>query len=59
MRDKFIKSSRINAAVAAIQRQEFADYANAAKHYKCSRSAVFRRMHGLTKTKKKANSFWH
>ena len=59
MRDKYLKSRAIDAAVAAIQRGDFADYANAAKEYKCSRTAVSRRVRGLTKTKKEANSFWH
>jgi hypothetical protein len=59
MRDKITKSSRIDAAVAAIQRGEFADYSNAAVHYKCSHTAVSRRVRGLTKLKKEANSFWH
>ncbi len=59
MRDKFIKSARIDAAIAAIQRGEFTDYNNAAKHFKCSQSGVSRRIRGLTKTKKEANSFWH
>jgi hypothetical protein len=59
MRDNFIKSTRIDAAVTAIQRGEFSDYANAAKKYGCSRTAVSRRVRGLTKTKREANSFWH
>ncbi len=59
MRDEITKSSRIDAAVAAIRRGEFTDYANAAKHFKCSETGVSRRMRGLTKTKKEANSFWH
>jgi O6-methylguanine-DNA--protein-cysteine methyltransferase len=57
MRAKFIKSSRVNKAIAAIQRGEFAHYANAAKEFKCDHSAVSRRIRGLTKTKKEANSF--
>jgi hypothetical protein len=59
MRDKFIKSSRIDKAVAAIQRGEFTHYADAAREFKCDRSAVSRRIRGLTKSKKEANSFWH
>ena len=59
MRDKFIKSSRIDEAIAAIQRGEFSDYANAARKYGCDRSAISRRIRGLTKSKKDANSFWH
>jgi hypothetical protein len=59
MRDIYTKSIRIDKAVAAIQRGEFIHFNNAADHYKCSRSAVSRRMRGLTKSKKEANSFWH
>jgi hypothetical protein len=59
MRNKFIKSSRINKAVAAIQRGEFTYYANIAREFKCDRSAVSRRIRGLTKLKKEANSFWY
>ena len=59
MRDKYLKSRAIDSAVAAIQRGEFTDYANAAKKYKCSRIAVSWRVRGLTETKQEANSFWH
>jgi hypothetical protein len=59
MCDKITKSSCIDQAVAAIQRGEFTDYANAAKNFKCSQYGVSRRIRGLTKTKKEANSFWH
>ncbi len=59
MRDKYLKSKAVDAVVAAIQRGEFTDYSNAAKHFECSHSAVSRRVRGLTKTKKEANSFWH
>jgi hypothetical protein len=59
MRDIYTKSIRINKVVAAIQRGEFIHFNNAADYYKCSRSAVSRRMRGLTKSKKQANSFWH
>jgi hypothetical protein len=57
MRDKYVKSKRIDAAVAAIRRGEFSDYAKAAKEYKCDRGAVSRRIRGLTKSKKEADSF--
>ena len=57
MRDKISKSARINDAIAAIQRGEFSDYANIARKYKCDRSAISRRIRGLTKSKKEANSF--
>ena len=59
MRDKITKSERVDAAVAAIQRGEFTDYSNTAFHYGCSHSAVFQCIRSLTKTKKKANSFWY
>jgi len=59
MRDKFVKSRRIDDAIAAIRRGEFSDYANAAREYKCDRGALSRRIRGLTKSKKDANSFWH
>jgi hypothetical protein len=59
MRDIYAKTIAINKAVAAIQRGEFVHYANAAEHYECSSSAVSRRIRGLTKSKKDANSIWH
>ena len=59
MRDNFLKSKAVDSAVAAIQRGEFTDYANAARKYGCSRTAVSRRVRSLTKTKREANSFWH
>jgi hypothetical protein len=54
---KIDKSARITAAVDAIRRGEFINYANAAKHYKCSQIAVSRRVRGLTKTRQEANLF--
>jgi Tc5 transposase DNA-binding domain len=53
------KSARITKAVDTIQRGEFTDYAKVAKFYECSRSAISRRVRGLTKTRQQANSFWH
>ena len=53
------KSAKISAAIDAIKRGEFANYANAAKEYGCDRGALSRRIRGLTKTKKEANSFYH
>jgi hypothetical protein len=53
------KSTNIMEAVNAIKRGEFSDYAKAADHFKCSRSAVSRHIRGLTKSRKEANSFWH
>ena len=57
MRDKFIKSSRINKAVATIQRGEFTYYTNIAREFKYNRSTVFRQIRGLMKLKKEANLF--
>jgi hypothetical protein len=59
MRDKFVKSCRINDAIAAIRRGEFTDYANVAREYKCDRGALSRQIRGLTKSKKDTNSFWY
>ena len=59
MRDIYTKSIRVDKAVAAIQRGEFIHFNNAADYYECSRTAVSRRIRGLTKSKKQANSFWH
>ena len=53
------KSAAIDAAVAAIKRGEFTNYAKAAAEYKCDRGAVSRRVRGLTKSRREANSFWH
>jgi len=52
------KSARVTAAVDAIRRGEFTDYAKAAKKYGCTHSAVSRRVRGLTKTRREAHSFW-
>jgi hypothetical protein len=57
MRDKYVKSSRINVAITAIQRGEFSDYANVAREYKCNRGTLSRRIRGLAKSKKEANLF--
>ena len=59
MRDKIDKSARIDAAVTAFQRGEFADYQSAADSTGASRSGVSRRIRGLTKSRREANSFWH
>jgi O6-methylguanine-DNA--protein-cysteine methyltransferase len=57
MRDKYAKSKAVNEAVATIKRGEFIYYSDAAKKYKCDYSAFFKRVRGLTKTKKDADSF--
>ncbi|KAF4627253.1 hypothetical protein G7Y89_g10904 [Cudoniella acicularis] len=53
------KSARIDAAVAALKRGEFTNYSNAATKYGCDRTSLSKRMRGLTKSKKEANSLWH
>jgi hypothetical protein len=57
MHDKYAKSKAINKVVATIKRGEFIYYSDIAKKYKCDYSALFRRVCGLTKTKKDADSF--
>jgi hypothetical protein len=52
------KSALVDKAVSAIQRGEFRDYSAAAAHFGCHRTAVSRRIRGLTKTRKDANSFY-
>jgi hypothetical protein len=58
MRNKYTKSKAVNKAVAAIKRGEFIYYSDIAKKYKCDCNALFRRVRGLIKTKKDADSFW-
>ena len=58
MRDKYAKSKAINKVVATIKRGKFIYYSDIAKKYKCDRSALSKRVRGLTKTKKDADSFW-
>jgi hypothetical protein len=55
MRDKDVKSRRIKAAIVAIRRGEFSNYAAAAREYKCY--AASRQIRGLTKRKKDADLF--
>ncbi len=57
MRDKYAKSKRINAVVAAIQRGDFVYFSNIAKKYGYSWEAISRRVRGLTKLKKQVDSF--
>src|SRR5208282_3446146 len=58
MRDKYAKSKAIDEAIGAIKRGEFVHYSDAAKKYKCDHGALSRRIRGLTKSKKDADSFW-
>jgi len=53
------KSAQIEAALAAIRRGEFVNFANAATKYGCDRTTLSKRIRGLTKSKKEANSFYH
>ena len=57
MRDKYAKSKRIDAAIAAIQRGEFTVYSDTADFYEYSRLTVSRRIRGLIKSRKEALSF--
>jgi hypothetical protein len=53
------KSALVEKAVSAIKRGEFSDYSKAAAHYGCDRTSVSKRIRGLTRTRKEANSFFH
>lgn len=53
------KSARINAAVDAIRRGDFTTYSAATDFHNVDRTAVSRRMRGLTKTRKDATAFYH
>ena len=53
------KSALVDAAVTTFQRGESTDYSKAARHFKCDRMAVSRRIRGLTKTRKEATHFYH
>jgi hypothetical protein len=44
------KSALVKKAVSAIKRGEFRDYSKAAARYGCDRTAVSKRIRGLTKT---------
>jgi hypothetical protein len=59
MRDKYLKSKRIDAAIIAIQRGEFIIYSYAAEYYKCDRGTLSWRIKGLIKLRKEAFLFWH
>jgi hypothetical protein len=53
------KSARIAAAIAAIRLGEIKDYSKAAAKFNVDRTTISKRIRGLTKSKKDANSFWH
>jgi hypothetical protein len=57
MRDKYAKSKWIDAAITAIQREEFIIYSDAINYYKCNHSAVSWHIHELIKSRKEALSF--
>jgi hypothetical protein len=53
------KSALVKKAVSAIKRGEFTDYSKAAAQYSYDRTAVSRRIRGLTKTRKETTLFFH
>ena len=53
------KSARIAAAIAAIKLGEIIDYSKVAAKFDVDYTIISKRIHGLTKSKKDANSFWH
>jgi hypothetical protein len=53
------KSALVDKAVSAIKRGEFTDYSKAAAKYSCDRTAISRRIRGLTKTRKEATLFFY
>lgn len=52
------KSARIAAAIAAIRSGEITDYSKAAEKYKVDRTTISKRIRGLTKSRKEADSFF-
>jgi Tc5 transposase DNA-binding domain len=52
------KSALISQAVTAFRAGEFTDYSKAAAHFGVDRTSVSKRVKGLTKTRKEANSFY-
>jgi len=52
------KSALIEKAVSVIKRGEFTDYSKAAAYYGCDRTSVSKRIRGLTRTRRDANSFF-
>jgi hypothetical protein len=53
------KSALVSAAVEAFRRGEYVTPTAAAKAKGCHPTAVQRRLRGLTKTRREANSYWH
>jgi hypothetical protein len=52
------KSALVKKAVSVIKRGEFGDYSKAAACYGYDRTAISKRIRGLTKTRQEANSFF-
>jgi hypothetical protein len=52
------KSARIAAAIAAIQSGEITDYSKAAAKFNVDRTTISKRIRGLTKSRRDADSFW-
>lgn len=52
------KSALISKAVDAIRASEFIDFSKAAAYFGVDRTSVSKRVRGLTKTRKEANSFY-
>lgn len=52
------KSARIAAAIAAIRSGEIKDYSKAAAKFNVDRTTISKRIRGLTKSRKDADSFW-
>ena len=53
------KSACIVVAIATIKLGEIIDYSKAAAKFNVDRTTISKRIRGLTKSKKDANSFWH
>jgi hypothetical protein len=52
------KSAYIAVAIAAIRLGEFKDYSKAAAKFDVDRTTISKRIRGLTKSRKDADSFW-
>jgi hypothetical protein len=52
------KSARIALAIAAIRSGEIKDYSKAAAKFNVNRTTISKRIRGLTKSRKDADSFW-
>jgi hypothetical protein len=52
------KSARIATAIAAIRSGEITDYSKAAEKYKVDRTTISKRIRGLTKSRKEADSLF-